>query len=267
VSDPKTFLIEESGPLVTLTLNRPEKHNALTFETYRELVATFQRLKFHETARAVVLTGNGPAFCTGGDVREIIGELVRQTPAELLRFTQLTCELVRAIRALPLPVVASLNGTVAGAGAAIAVASDFRIAAREARIAFLFVRVGLSGADMGVAHLLPRIVGLGRASELLMRGEFIDAEEARHIGLYNRVVPKQRLAEETRLFLDPILKGPLRGIAATKKALGIEGQMDLDAALDLEARIQADLMTENDFKEGYKAFVEKRHPRFEGAPE
>jgi enoyl-CoA hydratase/carnithine racemase len=267
VSAPTTFRMEERGPLVWITLNRPEKRNALTFETYRELTDTFRGLADHPRARGVVVTGAGPAFCTGGDVHEIIGKLLGRTPAELLAFTRATCALVASMRALPLPVIASLNGQVAGAGAAIAVAADFRVASREARIAFLFVKVGLSGADMGVAHLLPRIVGLGRASELLMRGEFIDADEAWRIGLYNRVVPRERLEEETLAFAEPLVRGPKRGIAETKKALEVEGNMDLANALALEARIQATLMAEPDFHEGFKAFAEKRPTRFRGAPE
>jgi enoyl-CoA hydratase/carnithine racemase len=264
---PKSFLYEESGSVATLTLNRPEKHNALTFEVYRELTECFSALRDRPRVRVVVLTGAGPAFCSGGDVKEIIGQLLSLGPRELLEFTTLTCDLVRAIRRLPLPVVASLNGTVAGAGAALAIASDLRVAAEEARLAFLFVKVGLSGADMGVAHLLPRIVGLGRATELLMTGEFIDAQEAFRIGLYNRVVPKDRLAEETLSLVDQLSHGPGPGIAATKRALEAEMDMNLDSALELEARIQADLMQGPDFREGFKAFMERRRPRFEGAPE
>jgi enoyl-CoA hydratase/carnithine racemase len=164
-------------------------------------------------------------------------------------------------------VVASLNGTVAGAGAALALASDLRVAADTAKIAFLFVKVGLSGADMGAAHLLPRLVGMGRATELLMTGEFIDPAEARRIGLYDRVVAAERLAEETAALVDKLVRGPAAGLAATKDALNREMHMDLDAALDHEARVQAELMTSPDFQEGYRAFLEKRPPRFRGAPE
>ncbi|PYQ38719.1 MAG: enoyl-CoA hydratase, partial [Acidobacteria bacterium] len=160
--------------------------NALTFDVYRELTDTFRALSDRADVRAVVLTGTGRAFCTGGDVREIIGALLGRDEKARLEFTTLTCDLIRAMRALPRPIVASLNGTVAGAGAAIALASDLRVAADTARIAFLFVKVGLSGADMGAAHLLPRMVGLGRATELLMTGDFIEADEALRIGLYNR---------------------------------------------------------------------------------
>jgi enoyl-CoA hydratase/carnithine racemase len=169
--------------------------------------------------------------------------------------------------ALPRPIVAALNGTVAGAGAILAIASDLRIAADTAKIAFLFVKVGLSGADMGAAWMLPRIVGLGRATELLMTGEFVDPAEALRIGLYNRVVPADRLAVETRDMVDRLVRGPLEGIAETKRALLAEAHMDLETALEQEARIQAELMTRPDFQEGYAAFVAKRPPRFDGAPE
>lgn len=263
---PKSFLYGEAGPVATITLNRPDTLNSLTFEVYRELIDLFRRLKDRPEIRAVVLTGTGRAFCTGGDVKEIIGDLLEDAEG-LLEFTRMTCDLVRAMRALPRPVVASLNGMVAGAGAAIALASDFRIAADSARIAFLFVKVGLSGADMGAAHLLPRLVGLGRASELLMTGDFIDAAEAHRIGLYNRVVPPERLAEETAAVVERLVRGPLAGIAATKEALNREMHMDLDTALDYEARVQAELMVGPDFREGYEAFVARRPPRFEGAPE
>lgn len=209
-----------------------------------------------------MITGTGRAFCTGGDVKEIIGALLGKSEEELLEFTRLTCDLIRAIRTLPKPVVASLNGTVAGAGAAIALACDYRIAADTARIAFLFVKVGLSGADMGAAHLLPRLIGLGRATELLMLGDFVDAAEAGRIGLYNRVVPTARLAEETAAVVDRLVLGPAAGLAATKAALEAEFDMDLGSALEAEARLQARLMAGPDFREGFAAFTERRPPRF-----
>jgi enoyl-CoA hydratase/carnithine racemase len=215
----------------------------------------------------VVLTGEGRAFCTGGDVKEIIGPLLDYDAARLLEFTRLTCELVRAMREAPQPIVAALNGTVAGAGAALAVASDLRIASDTARIAFLFVKVGLAGADMGVAWLLPRLVGAGRASELLLTGEFIDAAHALRIGLYNRVVEGSQLRTATDELVDRLARGPRAGLAATKVALEAESQMTLRSALDYEAALQAALMTGPDFREGFRAFVEKRPPRFDGAPE
>ena len=264
---PRSFRYEEAGPVVTLRLDRPQALNALTFEVYRELTDTFRALAGREGVRVVVLTGTGRAFCTGGDVRDIIGELLGRDEKALLEFTTLTCDLIRAMRALPRPIVASLNGTVAGAGAALALASDFRLAADTAKIAFLFVKVGLSGADMGAAHLLPRLIGLGRATELLMTGDFIDAAEAFRIGLYNRVVPAAELPAATAALTDGLVRGPLAGLAATKAALEAEVDMDLEAALQVEARVQAGLMRGPDFREGFEAFTERRPPRFEGAPE
>ncbi|HSB60957.1 MAG TPA: enoyl-CoA hydratase family protein [Vicinamibacteria bacterium] len=262
---PTSFLYQESGAVATITLDRPDTLNSLTFTVYRELTETFRALASREAVRVAVITGRGRAFCTGGDVKEIIGELLHRDHEGLLEFTRLTCDLVAAMRGLPKPVVASLNGPVAGAGAAIAIASDLRLAAETARIAFLFVKVGLAGADMGAAYLLPRIVGLGRATELLMSGEFVEAGEALRIGLYNRVVPAERLGEETRALADRLARGPAAGLAATKDALNREMHMDLWAALDHEARVQAGLMTGKDFREGFQAFVEKREPRFGGS--
>jgi enoyl-CoA hydratase/carnithine racemase len=267
VTLPRSFDYAESGSVATLTLNRPQTLNALTFDVYRELTETFAHLRHRPSIRAVVLTGTGAAFCAGGDVKEIIGDLVKSEPQALLAFTRMTCELIRSMRALPQPIVASLNGTVAGAGAALALASDFRVAAESARIAFLFVRVGLSGADMGAAHLLPRLVGLGRATELLMLGDFIDAGEALKIGLYNRVVPRDQLAAATKELVERLVKGPAGALAATKEALHKEMAMNLETALEGEARIQAVLMAEFDFREGFDAFMAKRSPRFAGAPE
>ena len=265
--NPRSFRFEQQGPVATLRLDRPQAMNALTFDVYRELRDTLRALADQSDVRAVVLTGTGRAFCTGGDVREIIGPLLGRDEKALLEFTTLTCDLIRAMRALPRPIVASLNGTVAGAGAAIALASDFRVAADTARIAFLFVKVGLAGADMGAAHLLPRLVGLGRATEILMTGDFIEADEAVRIGLYNRVVPVDQLPAATAALVDRLVRGPAAGLAATKAALEAEMHMDLESALKAEARIQAALMLGPDFKEGFAAFQERRPPRFEGAPE
>lgn len=264
---PKSFRYEEAaGGVVRLTLDRPHALNALTFDVYRELTAAFRALADRPDVRVVVLAGTGRAFCTGGDVKEIIGDLLHRDAEGLLQFTRLTCDLVRAMRALPRPIVASLNGTVAGAGAAIALAADFRVAAESARVAFLFVRVGLAGADMGAAYLLPRLVGLGRATELLMTGEFIDAAEAHRIGLYNQVVAADQLKAATDAVVEKLRRGPRDGLAATKDALNREMHMDLEPALDHEARVQAELMGRADFHEGFAAFMEKRPPRFEGEP-
>jgi len=264
---PRSFGYEEAGAVATITLDRPQALNALTFEVYRELTDTLRALAARRDVRVVVLTGRGRAFCTGGDVKEIIGELLKLDPARLAAFTRLTCDLVRAMRALPQPILASLNGTAAGAGAVIALAADFRIAVDTARIAFLFVKVGLSGADMGAAYLLPRVVGLGRATEMLMTGEFVDAAEAQRIGLYNRVVATERLEAETAELAGRLARGPAAGLAATKDALNREMHMTLEAALDHEAAVQADLMRGPDFHEGFAAFMARRPPRFEGAPE
>jgi enoyl-CoA hydratase/carnithine racemase len=263
---PGSFRYQEAEGVARITLDRPETLNSLTFEVYRELTATFRALAARPDVRVVVITGTGRAFCTGGDVKEIIGDLLHRDAAGLLEFTRLTCDLVRAMRALPRPVVASLNGTVAGAGAAIALAADFRLATDTARIAFLFVRVGLAGADMGAAYLLPRLVGLGRATELLMTGEFVEADEALRIGLYNQVVAADQLAAATDALVEKLRRGPRDGLAATKQALDLEMHIDLEAALDHEARVQAELMRGPDFREGFRAFMEKRAPRFDGAP-
>lgn len=264
---PRSFRYAEQAAVARLTLDRPESLNSLTFEVYEELTQTFRSFAQRTDLRCAVITGTGRAFCTGGDVREIIARLLGRPEEELRRFTRATCDLVAAMRQAPQPIVASLNGIVAGAGAAIAVASDLRVAADTARIAFLFVKVGLAGADMGMCHLLPRLVGLGRASELLMTGDFIEAAEAQRIGLYNKVVPAADLEKETEALVGRLVSGPSAGIAATKRALEAESTMPLNEALDYEARVQAGLMTERDFLEGYRAFLEKRPPRFEGAPE
>ena len=262
--NPKSFdyaLDSESG-IATLTLNRPERLNALTFEVYRELTDTFVALDTEPGVRSVLITGKGRAFCSGGDVEDIIGKLFERDHVGLLEFTRLTCSLVAAIRTCRRPIVAALNGTVAGAGAVIATACDVRIANERAKIAFLFTKVGLSGADMGIAWMLPRIIGFGRASELLMTGDFIDAQEALRIGLYNRVVPAERLDDEARAFASKLAKGPAFGIEMTKKLLDREASIDLRAALELEAEAQAACMLHPDFREAYEAFVGKREPRF-----
>ncbi|HVF66143.1 MAG TPA: enoyl-CoA hydratase family protein [Pyrinomonadaceae bacterium] len=259
---PKSFLYEVRGGVAWVTLNRPERLNALTFEVYRELTGAFAALQAEREVRVVVLTGAGRAFCSGGDVRDIIGELQGRDAEGLLEFTRMTCELVRNIRALRKPVIASLNGTTAGAGACIALASDLRIASAEARIAFLFVRVGLSGADMGAAHLLPRVVGLSKATELLYTGDFVSAEEALSMGLYNRVVAASDLESETRSLAERLARGPSFALGVTKEMLNRELDVSLDTALEWEAQAQAMCMQHPDYAEAYSAFTEKREPRF-----
>ncbi len=263
----RPFGYEEERAVATITLDRPEALNALTFEVYRELTDTLRGLASRRDVRVVVLTGRGRAFCTGGDVKQIIGELLKFDAAGLAAFTRLTCDLIRAMRALPQPIIASLNGTAAGAGAVIALAADFRIAVDTARIAFLFVKVGLSGADMGAAHLLPRVVGLGRATEMLMTGEFVEPAEAHRIGLYHLVVSPERLGPETAELAARLARGPAAGLAATKDALNREMHMSLEEALEHEAAVQTELMQRPDFHEGFAAFMARRPPRFEGAPE
>jgi enoyl-CoA hydratase/carnithine racemase len=253
---------EGATGVVTLTLNRPERMNALTFEVYDELRRTIRGLSEDPAARAIVLTGAGPAFCSGGDVHDIIGALVGRDYRGLLEFTRMTCDLVLAMRQCRRPIVAALNGTVAGAGAVIAAAADLRIAASTARIAFLFTRVGLAGADMGAAWLLPRIVGLGRATEILMTGEFLTAEDAYRIGLYNRVVEPGALAAAARAQAEALARGPSFALELTKDALNREAHMDLGSALESEAQVQASLMMHPDFREAYDAFRAKRPAKF-----
>jgi enoyl-CoA hydratase/carnithine racemase len=256
------FLYQEENQVARITLNRPDVLNALTVEIYEELRDTFAGMKQRPDLRVIVLTGSGRAFCSGGDVKEIIGRLQGRSDEELLDFTRLTCDTVLRMREAPQVIIASLNGVTAGAGAALALASDFRIASEAARIAFLFVKVGLSGTDMGVAHLLPRFVGFGRATELLMRGEFIDAPTAERWGLFNRVVPANELETETRAWADSLAAGPAYGLRVTKEILNRAQGLDLAEALEVEARAQALCMKHPDFKEAHQAFLQKRKPVF-----
>ena len=260
---PRSFRYDHAANgVVTITLDRPDRLNALTFEVYDELRNTFYALDAEPDVRAIVLTGSGRAFCSGGDVEDIIGALFQHDYPGLLDFTRMTGDLVAAIRKCRRPVIAALNGTVAGAGAVIAAACDIRIAAESAKIAYLFVKVGLSGADMGASWLLPRIVGHGRATELLMTGDFIDAREAHRIGLYNRVVPDgEALAEATKL-AEKLAKGPSFGLAVTKQSLDREWSMDIDSAFEWEVTIQAACMLDPNFREAYEAFTGKREAKF-----
>jgi len=260
---PQSFIYEQTeAGIATITLNRPERLNALTFDVYRELTETFALLREESSVRVVVITGTGKGFCSGGDVHDIIGELFQRDMQGLLDFTRMTCELIRNIRALPKPVIASLNGTTAGAGACIALASDLRIASEDAKIAFLFVKVGLSGADMGAAYLLPRIVGLAKATELLFTGDFISATQAERIGLYNQVVPGDELVTATKELALRLAQGPAFALAKTKQMLNRELTMSPDAALEAEAQAQALCMQHPDYREAYEAFVAKRPPKF-----
>lgn len=259
---PKSFLYEQRNGIGTITLNRPDRLNAITFEVYHELTDFFAQLRTEKDVRAVIITGAGRAFCSGGDVIDIIGELQGRDAEGLLEFTRLTCDLISNMRALPKPIIASLNGTTAGAGACIALASDIRIAAEEAKIAFIFVKVGLAGTDMGATYLLPRMVGLAKATELLMTGDFVHANEAERIGLYNRVVPRDQLERVTREFAEKLANGPALGIAKTKEMLNRELHMSFESALEAEAVAQALCMQTPDFKEAHAAFIEKRPAKF-----
>jgi enoyl-CoA hydratase/carnithine racemase len=260
--NPQSFLYEERDGVALITLNRPDKLNSLTFEIYRELTDTFAGLKNRKAVRVVVISGSGRGFCSGGDVNDIIGELFARDMLGLLEFTRMTCELIKNIRTLLKPVIASLNGTVAGAGAVIALACDLRIASETAKIAFLFTKVGLAGADMGSAFLLPKVVGLSKATEMLYTGDFVSAQEAFNIGLYNKVVKPDELETATMEVANKLAAGPGFALGMTKDALNRELHMSLEQALEAEATAQAICMLNPDFKEAYQAFVEKRAPKF-----
>jgi enoyl-CoA hydratase/carnithine racemase len=263
-SDWKNFDFGVSDGVATLTFNRPEKLNALTFETYADLRDLIQQLPQHEDVRVLVITGQGKGFCSGGDVEEIIGELLKLETAELLEFTRMTGAVVKAIRETPLPVIAAVNGTAAGAGTVIALAADLRILAKSASFAFLFTRVGLSGADMGSAYLLPRIVGLGRATELLMLGDKIDAQRAYEIGLATELINDDELPTRAATLARRLAAGPAFAYATTKSLLTRELDMGLGSAIELEAITQALLMHGHDFAEFYNAWSEGRKPDWKG---
>ena len=263
---PQHFDWRIEGKIGVITLNRPERKNALTFAGYAELVETFERLRHFSNIKAVLITGAGENFCSGGDVHDIIGPLVaaQKNSKKLLAFTRMTGALVKAMRACPQPVISAIDGVCAGAGAIIAMASDLRIGTARSRVAFLFVRVGLSGADMGACALLPRIIGQGRASELLYTGRFMPADEAERWGFYNRVVPPEELLRESKALAQSLANGPALAHAVTKGCLHDEWDMSLDAAIEAEARAQVRCMQTRDFARAYRAFVEKRDPVFEG---
>jgi enoyl-CoA hydratase/carnithine racemase len=250
--------------VLTVTLDRPARKNALTFELYRELTDLFTSLQTDATVKAVVLTGAGADFCSGGDVHEIIGPLTQSSPQQLLEFTQMTGDLVKAMRACPQPIVAAIDGTCAGAGAILAMASDLRFGTKRSRVAFLFVRVGLAGCDMGACTMLPRIVGLGRASELLYTGRALRGKEAHAWGFYNELCSPDALLERAVELARTIAQGPTAAHAMTKRMLHDEWVLPLDEAIDAEARAQAACMESNDFRRAYEAFVARRPPQFEG---
>ncbi|HEV3504826.1 MAG TPA: enoyl-CoA hydratase family protein [Actinomycetes bacterium] len=253
-----------SDEVATVTLSRPDKLNALTFDTYADLRDLLAELPHRGDARVLVLTGRGRGFCSGGDVEEIIGELQRMEPAQLLEFTRMTGAVVKALRECPLPVIAAVNGVAAGAGSVIALASDFRLLARSASFAFRFTRVGLAGADMGSAYLLPRLVGLGRATELLVLGDKVDAARAEAIGLATRVVDDDELPAAAGELARRLADGPALAYAATKVLLSRELDLPLAGALELEAVTQALLLGSEDHREFYAAFTQGRSPTWRG---
>ena len=261
---PKHFRWQMRGDVALITLNRPEKKNPLTFESYAELRDTFRRLVDCDDVGAVVVTGAGGNFCSGGDVHEIIGPLTKMDAGGLLQFTRMTGDLVKAMRACPRPVIAAVDGVCVGAGAIIAMASDMRIATPEAMTAFLFVRVGLAGCDMGACAILQRIVGFGRASELLFTGRSMSAEEGERWGFYNRLCAAESLVDEAVAIAAGLAAGPRFAHMMTKTMLNREWDMGLDAAIEAEAQAQAICMQTKDFRAAFQAFVEKRKPQFGG---
>jgi enoyl-CoA hydratase/carnithine racemase len=258
------FDFEVADGVATVTLNRPDKLNALTFDVYADLRDLLAELPHRGDVRVVVLTGRGRGFCSGGDVEEIIGELRKMAPAQLLEFTRMTGAVVKALRECPLPVIASVNGIAAGAGSVIALASDFRLLAESASFAFLFTKVGLAGADMGSAYLLPRLVGLGRATELLILGDKVDAAHADRIGLATRVVPDEELPAATSALARRLADGPALAYSTTKVLLTRELDMDLGSSIELEAMTQALLMKSDDHGEFYAAWSAGRRPQWSG---
>lgn len=261
---PKHFLWEMRGAVALVTLHRPEKKNPLTFESYAELRDTFRDLTACDDVRAVVLTGAGGNFCSGGDVLEIIAPLIERDMKGLLAFTRMTGDLIKAIRACPQPVLAAVDGVCAGAGACLAMASDLRLATPDAKTAFLFVRVGLAGCDMGACALLPRLIGQGRAAELLLTGRAMSAEEGERWGFFNRLLPPERLLDEALLLAAELAAGPTFAHMMTKTMLNQEWDMSIEAAIEAEAQAQAICMQTEDFRRAYRAFVAKRKPTFEG---
>ncbi len=261
---PQHFRWEVAERVATVTLNRPERKNPLTFESYAELRDTFHRLQYAEDVRAVVFTGAGGNFCSGGDVHEIIGPLVGMEMPDLMRFTRMTGSLVREMRACPQPIVAAIDGVCAGAGAIIAMASDLRYATPEAKTAFLFTRVGLAGCDMGACAILPRIIGQGRASELLYTGRSMSAQEGLAWGFYNEVLPQETLFARAREMAHSLASGPSFAHAMTKKCLHQEWSQSIEEALETEAEAQAICMQTKDFERAYRAFVAKQKPQFQG---
>ncbi len=262
----KNFLwdVSEDGKVATITLNRPERKNPLTFDSYAELRDLFRSLVYATDIKAVVITGSGGNFCSGGDVHEIIGPLTKMTMPELLDFTRMTGDLVKAMRACPQPIVAAVDGICAGAGAMMALASDLRLGTPQSRTAFLFTRVGLAGADMGACTLLPRMIGQGRASELLYTGRAMSAEEGENWGFFNGLHATDAVLEAAQKLARQLADGPTFAHGVTKKLLHQEWNMGVDEAIEAEAQAQAICMQTKDFRRAYDAFVAKQKPVFEG---
>ena len=265
---PRHFRWALDGRVATITFDRPERKNPLTFESYAELRDLFRELAYVEGVRAVVLHGAGGNFCSGGDVHEIIGPLVAMAEAGdtagLLDFTRMTGDLVKAMRACPQPILAAVDGVCAGAGAILAMASDLRLGTERARVAFLFTRVGLAGADMGACSLLPRIIGVGRAAELLYTGRAMDGAEAERAGFFNRLAAPEAVLAEAQALAATLAAGPTFGHAMTKRCLHQEWSMPVDDAIEAEAQAQALCMRTRDFARAYRAFAAKQRPVFEG---
>jgi len=253
-----------AGAIAAITLNRPERKNPLTFESYAELANIFRAAARDKSVKAVVISGAGGNFCSGGDVFEIIKPLTEMKAARLLDFTRMTGELVKAMRAAPQPIIAAVDGVCAGAGAIIAMASDIRIGTPNAKVAFLFNRVGLGGCDMGACAILPRIVGQGRAAELLFTGRTLGGEDAERWGFFNRLSTSDKLAAEAQALAAELAAGPSFGNAMTKRMLEMEWAMSVETAIEAEAVAQALCMETEDFTRAYRAFAEKRKPVFEG---
>jgi enoyl-CoA hydratase/carnithine racemase len=262
--DWRNFRFEVDDGVATLTLDRPDRLNALTFDVYADLRDLLAELPHHDDVRSLVITGEGKGFCSGGDVDEIIGQLVGMGAKELLDFTRMTGSVVQRMREVPIPIVAAVNGVAAGAGAVIALAADLRVVSSAASFRFLFTQVGLSGGDMGAAYLLPRVVGLGRASEILLFGEPVDADEAHRIGLANRIVAPDAVVDEAQAVARRLADGPALAHRTTKSLLTQEQDMSLPAAIELEAMTQAHLMGSDDFAEFHAAFTERRPPKWRG---
>jgi enoyl-CoA hydratase/carnithine racemase len=263
-TDWEHFDFAVDGPVATVTLNRPEKLNPLTFESYSDLRDLLTELPHHEGVKVLVIQGEGRGFCGGGDVNEIIGELLKMRAADLMRFTKMTGDVIRAMRECPIPIIVKIQGIAAGAGAVVALAADFRIVGASGRFAFLFTKVGLSGGDMGAAYLLPRVVGLGRATQLLMLGDTIDAATADRYGLVSELVPDDELDDAVAALATRLASGPTLAYAQTKSLLTRELDMPLSAAMELDAMTQALLMTTEDHAEFHAAFNARRKPEWKG---